>query len=107
MADQHHSYRIALDYRTSMYVSFELRDHRLSDYSVVLLHEPAGRIGQVAVRVYDFAHGYNEEHPCNQQGERAEGREFHHGTIQEGFNEARRLIRARYMTMIESWLKST
>jgi hypothetical protein len=65
---------------------------RVTRYTVwlALVREDGERL---AVRIYDYTHGFNEEHRCDLQGRHhSPGRRFHEGTAAEGFLAARRLI---------------
>lgn len=104
-ATREREYNDILDARTTMRVRFIVEGTELRNYSVVLLHAPPGAETQIAVRVYDFAHGVHDEHLCTRTGAKRPARIFNNGSVQEGFEEARRLIRSDYTTMIETWLR--
>ena len=96
-------YEQVLDDRTYMRVRMTMHDNALVNYAVILVHQPVGQ-APLAVRIYDYAHGVHDEHRCDRAGVSMPARKFHHGGVREGFDHARRLIRAEYVTMISTWL---
>ncbi len=101
--EQVREYPQVLDHRVELHVRMTIRDGALVNYALVLKHQPLGEPWH-AVRVYDYTHGVHDEHRCDRAGQTLPAQVFHHGGIQEGFEYAKSLIRAEYVTMIDAWL---
>jgi hypothetical protein len=94
-------YRVGLEPTVEMDVRFLTRRGVLIEYSVVLLVEEGGMMR--AVRVYDNAHGVNDMHRYNREGEKQPAETFHHGTASEALQSALEAVRGGCREMIDSW----
>ena len=96
-------YRAVLDgsLRAVLRVEFTRERREIVDYSVVLLvdHEEELKV----VRLYDGAHGFNEQHRHTLTRGKQPAERFHPGTLGEGMRDAIRQVRASYEAMIDSW----
>lgn len=99
-------YRDVLSYEIGARIVVELttptRGREVVDYAVVLtVDDEAGEA--VTVRVYDGAHGVNDMHRHDHQGEKAPAETFHAGTLGEGMRAAITAVRTGYKEMIDAW----
>lgn len=85
-------------------VIWSLDGPNVVNYSVVLTVDHDG--GDVTVRLYDAAHGFNEMHRYTRSGGKQPGEVFHHGTLAEGLNAAYLECRDRYEAIIDAWKRS-
>lgn len=96
-------YRDVLDYGIGVriIVEFTTRGTDVVDYAVVLTVD--GEDDAAIVRVYDGAHGVNDMHRHDRDGEKAPAETFHAGTLGEGMRAAITAVRTGYKEMIDAW----
>jgi hypothetical protein len=97
-------YRDVLNYEIGVriVVEFTTRGSYVLDYAVVLtVNDEAGEA--TTVRVYDGAHGVNDMHRHDRDGEKAPAETFHAGTLGEGMRAAITAVRTGYKEMIDAW----
>ncbi len=94
-------YRARLGGGAAMYVFFVTQRRTVVEYAVVLMARENGRLH--TVRVYDNAHGINDMHRYNREGEKQPAETCHQGSAAEAMRSAREAIKAGYDEMIRSW----